>query len=128
MCAVCPWAIEADETGKWTGKDTDTLEEELKDDIVHKDFMETCIELYEKKKREGGGKRVASTAARANAGVQVVATQYQDLEYSKCIGVLWPSALHKNNVGKSPSSRKTQTHIIEGRKVRGILLPKSQGT
>ena len=74
--------------------DTDALEEELKDDIVHKDYMETCIELYEKKKREGVGERVASTGARANTGVQVVATQYQDLEYSKCIGILWPSALY----------------------------------
>ena len=90
--------------------------------------METCIEIYEKKKREGGGKRVSSTGAKANAGVQVVATQYQDLEYSKCIGIVWPSALFKEHVGKLPSSRKTQTHIIEGRKVRGILLPESQGT
>ena len=75
VCSICPWAIEVDETGKWKGKDTDTLEEELKDDNVHKDYMETCIDIYEKKKREGGGKRVASTGAKANAGVQVVRTR-----------------------------------------------------
>ena len=127
LCAICPWAIEHDETGQYKNKDVDALEQELQDDEAHNAFMDDCIIPYQEKKNLAGGKRLSSSTT-PKANIQVAAKEYQDLSYSKCIGILWPVLIYKKHHEKAPSSKKLQTHLIEGKKVRGILLPKSMGT
>jgi hypothetical protein len=51
------------------------------------------------------------------------------IEYEKSLGYLWPvSVWKKHKPGETLPKKAVQTHVVDGQRVRGVILDASHGT
>ena len=121
-CNVCPYVQEHFELLQ--GRTRERLLQDLKSEDFYKEYMAKVAE-YERLKVESCGKRLFTGKPRAHQGISAEARE--TMQYKKQIGWLWPVQLFKSKFGKLPGRSRIQTHMINGQRVRGVLLDGSHG-
>jgi hypothetical protein len=84
------------------------------------------VQKWEDDKNKSNGKRVAPCASVKKA-TTVTARSSSYMQARKFFGNLWPVALYRKHFNKKPTNKQLSSHMVDGKPVRGVLLPRSAG-
>lgn len=119
-CAICSYAILANPS--YAAKDKSDIIEENKKPEKLQTYLQEVVQPYEKSKNDSHGKKLYGLSSKV--AVTVTANTYSNLEYKKLHGILWPVSVYialEVEGGKAPNKKLIQTHVIDGKKIRGVL-------
>ena len=122
-CAICPWAINDSET--YSALSRQKIADDNKNPEKRAIFMTECVDPYENKKVQSGGKRAVGAINR-KVGTKVIAKTFSSMEYNKNCGILWPLKLYEARWGKA-KKKDVGLHDINGAKVRGVTMDEEHG-